>query len=56
MKSFFQTFKQRNQLSASRIAGKKLSASVPLLLAALLTVVLYSCRDEDLFPSMQSFE
>ena len=56
MKSFFQTFKQRNLLSASRIAGKKLSASVPLLLAALLTVVLYSCRDEDLFPSMQSFE
>lgn len=51
MKSFFQTFKQRNQLSASRIAGKKLSASVPLLLAALLTVVFYSCRDEDLFPS-----
>ena len=51
MKSFFQTFKQRNLLSASRIAGKKLSASVPLLLAALLTVVLYSCRDEDLFPS-----
>ena len=51
MKSFFQTFKQRNILSASRIAGKKLSASVPLLLAALLTVVFYSCRDEDLFPS-----
>lgn len=51
MKSFFQTFKQRNLLSASRIAGKKWSASVPLLLAALLTVVLYSCRDEDLFPS-----
>lgn len=56
MKSFFQTFKQRNLLSASRIAGKKLSASVPLLLAALLAVVFYSCRDEDLFPSMQSFE
>lgn len=51
MKSFFQTFKQRNQLSASRIAGKKLSTLVPLLLAALLTVVFYSCRDEDLFPS-----
>ena len=51
MKSFFQTFKQRNLLSASRIAGKKLSASVPLLLAALLAVVFYSCRDEDLFPS-----
>lgn len=51
MKSFFQTFKQRNLLSASRIAGKKWSASVPLLLAALLTVVFYSCRDEDLFPS-----
>lgn len=56
MKSFFQTFKQRNLLSASRIAGKKWSASVPLLLAALLTVVLYSCRDEDLAPSMLSFE
>lgn len=51
MKSFFQTFKQRNLLSDSRIAGKKLSASVPLLLAALLAVVFYSCRDEDLFPS-----
>lgn len=51
MKSFFQTFKQRNLLSASRITGKKWSASVPLFLAALLTVVFYSCRDEDLFPS-----
>lgn len=51
MKSFFQTFKQRNLLSASRIAGKKLSASVPLFFAALLTVVFYSCQDEDLFPS-----
>lgn len=51
MKSFFQTFKQRNLLSASRIAGKKLSASVPLLFAALLTVVFYSCQDEfDLLP------
>lgn len=51
MKSFFQTFKQRNLLSASRITGKKWSASVPLFLAALLAVVFYSCRDEDLFPS-----
>lgn len=51
MKSFFQTFKQRNLLSASRIAGKKWSASVPLFFAALLTVVFYSCQDEDLFPS-----
>lgn len=51
MKSFFQTFKQRNQLSASRIAGKKLSASVPLLFAALMTMVFYSCQDEfDLLP------
>ena len=56
MKSFFQTSRQRSFLSACRIAGKKLSASVPLLLAALLAVVFYSCRDEDLFPSMQSFE
>lgn len=51
MKSFFQTFKQRNLLSASRITGKKLSASVPLFFVALLTVVFYSCQDEDLFPS-----
>lgn len=51
MKSFFQTFKQRNLLSASRIAGKKLSASVPLLFAALMTMVFYSCQDEfDLLP------
>lgn len=51
MKSFFQTFKQRNILSASRIAGKKLSASVPLLFAALMTMVFYSCQDEfDLLP------
>ena len=56
MKSFFQTSRQRSFLSACRIAGKKWSALVPLLLAALLTVVFYSCRDEDLFPSMQSFE
>lgn len=56
MKSFFQTSRQRSFLSACRITGKKWSASVPLLLAALLTVVFYSCRDEDLFPSMQSFE
>lgn len=56
MKSFFQTSRQRSFLSACRITGKKWSASVPLLLAALLAVVLYSCRDEDLFPSMQSFE
>lgn len=51
MKSFFQTFKQRNLLSASRITGKKLSASVPLFFVALLTVVFYSCQDEDLFSS-----
>lgn len=51
MKSFFQTSRLRSFLSACRITGKKWSASVPLLLAALLTVVLYSCRDEDLFPS-----
>ena len=51
MKSFFQTFKQRNLLSASRIAGKKWSASVPLLFAALMTMVFYSCQDEfDLLP------
>ena len=56
MKSFFQTSRQRSFLSACRITGKKWSASVPLLLAALLAVVFYSCRDEDLFPSMQSFE
>lgn len=56
MKSFFQTSRQRSFLSACRITGKKWSASVPLLLAALLTVVFYSCQDEDLFPSMQSFE
>lgn len=56
MKSFFQTSRQRSFLSACRITGKKWSASVPLFLAALLTVVFYSCRDEDLFPSMQSFE
>lgn len=56
MKSFFQTSRQRSSLSACRITGKKWSASVPLLLAALLAVVFYSCRDEDLFPSMQSFE
>lgn len=29
---------------------------MPLFLAALLTVVFYSCRDEDLLPSVQSFE
>lgn len=51
MKSFFQTSRQRSFLSACRITGKKWSASVPLLLAALLAVVFYSCRDEDLFPS-----
>lgn len=56
MRVFFQTSRQRSFLSACRIAGKKWSASVPLLLAALLTVVFYSCRDEDLLPSMQSFE
>lgn len=56
MKLFFQTSRQRSFLSACRITGKKWSASVPLLLAALLAVVFYSCRDEDLFPSMQSFE
>lgn len=56
MSVFFQTSRQRSFLSACRIAGKKWSASVPLLLAALLTVVFYSCRDEDLLPSMQSFE
>lgn len=56
MKSFFQTSRQRSFLSACRITGKKWSASVPLLLAALLAVVFYSCRDEDLTPSMQSFE
>lgn len=56
MRVFFQTSRQRSFLSACRIAGKKWSASVPLLLAALLTVVFYSCRDEDLIPSMQSFE
>lgn len=56
MSVFFQTSRQRSFLSACRIAGKKWSASVPLLLAALLTVVFYSCRDEDLTPSIQSFE
>jgi len=56
MSVFFQTSRQRSFLSACRIAGKKWSASVPLLLAALLTVVFYSCRDEDLTPSMLSFE
>lgn len=56
MSVFFQTPRQRSFLSACRIAGKKWSASVPLLLAALLTVVFYSCRDEDLLPSVQSFE
>lgn len=56
MRVFFQTSRQRSFLSACRIAGKKWSASVPLLLAALLTVVFYSCRDEDLTPSMLSFE
>lgn len=56
MRVFFQTSRQRSFLSACRIAGKKWSASVPLLLAALLTVVFYSCRDEDLAPSMLSFE
>lgn len=56
MSVFFQTSKQRSFLSACRIAGKKWSASVPLFLAALLTVVFYSCRDEDLLPSVQSFE
>lgn len=56
MSVFFQTSRQRSFLSAFRIAGKKWSASVPLFLAALLTVVFYSCRDEDLLPSVQSFE
>lgn len=56
MSIFFQTSRQRSFLSACRIAGKNWSASVPLLLAALLTVVFYSCRDEDLAPSMLSFE
>lgn len=56
MSVFFQTSRQRSFLSACRIAGKKWSASVPLLLAALLAVVFYSCRDEDLFPSVQSVE
>lgn len=56
MSVFFQTPRQRSFLSACRIAGKKWSASVPLLLAALLTVVFYSCRDEDLLPSVQSVE
>ena len=56
MSVFFQTSRQRSFLSACRIAGKKWSASVPLLLAALLTVVFYSCRDEDLLPSVQSVE
>lgn len=56
MSVFFQTSRQRSFLSACRIAGKKWSASVPLFLAALLTVVFYSCRDEDLLPSVQSFE
>ena len=56
MSVFFQTSRQRSFLSACRIAGKNWSASVPLLLAALLTVVFYSCRDEDLAPSMLSFE
>lgn len=56
MRVFFQTSRQRSFLSACRIARKKWSASVPLLLAALLTVVFYSCRDEDLLPSVQSVE
>lgn len=56
MSVFFQTSRQRSFLSACRIAGKKWSASVPLFLAALLTVVFYSCRDGDLLPSVQSFE
>lgn len=56
MSVFFQTSRQRSFLSACRIAGRKWSASVPLLLAALLTVVFYSCRDEDLLPSVQSVE
>lgn len=56
MSVFFQTSRRRSFLSACRIAGKKWSASVPLFLAALLTVVFYSCRDEDLLPSVQSFE
>ena len=56
MSVFFQTSRQKSFLSACRIAGKKWSASVPLFLAALLTVVFYSCRDEDLLPSVQSFE
>ena len=56
MSVFFQTSRQRSFLSACRIAGKKWSASVPLFVAALLTVVFYSCRDEDLLPSVQSFE
>lgn len=56
MSIFFQTSRQRSFLSACRIAGRKWSASVPLLLAALLTVVFYSCSDEDLTPSMLSFE
>lgn len=56
MRVFFQTSRQRSFLSACRIAGKKRSALVPLLLAALLTIVFYSCRDEDLFPSVQNGE
>lgn len=56
MSVFFQTSRQKSFLSACRIAGKKWSASVSLLLAALLTVVFYSCRDEDLLPSVQSVE
>ena len=56
MRVFFQTSRQRSFLSTCRIAGKKWSASVPLFLAALLTVVFYSCRDEDLLPSVQSVE
>lgn len=56
MSVFFQTSRQRSFLSACRIAGKKWSASVLLFLAALLTVVFYSCRDEDLLPSVQSVE
>ena len=56
MNLFFQTSRQRSFLSACRIAGKKLSASVLLLVTALQTVVFYSCRDENLTPPMPHFE
>mgnify|MGYP006890785811 CR=1 FL=1 len=56
MNLFFQTSRQRSFLSACRIAGKKLSTSVLLLVTALQTVVFYSCRDENLTPPMPHFE